>query len=113
MDIRFTLQYESDRAQSAETIEQIKARAPQMYYTQNRFVNGEDYNIAPLSLGNTVLKSKAINRLYSGQSRFIDINDPTGKYQNTDVFSDDGSMYQENTQFNKSLQLPTTKTNAS
>lgn len=57
-----------------------------MYYTQNRFVNGEDYNVAPLSLGNTVLKSKkAINRLYSGQSRFIDINDPTGKYQNTDA----------------------------
>lgn len=113
LDVRFTLQYESDRAQSAETIEQIKARAPQMYYTQNRFVNGEDYNIAPLSLGNTVLKSKAINRIYSGQSRFIDINDPTGKYQNTDVFSDDGSMYKENNTFNTSLLLPTTKTNAS
>ncbi|UTS53899.1 hypothetical protein UES1_532 [Escherichia phage UE-S1] len=113
LDVRFSLQYESDRAQSAETIEQIKARAPQMYYTQNRFVNGEDYNIAPLSLGNTVLKSKAINRIYSGQSRFIDINDPTGKYQNTDVFSDDGALYQENTKFNRSLLLPTTKTNAS
>lgn len=113
LDVRFSLQFESDRAQSAETLEQIKTRAPQMYYTQNRFVNGEDYNIAPLSQGNTVLKSKAINRIYSGQSRFIDINDPTGKYQNTDVFSDDGSMYQEETSFNSSVMLPTSKTNAS
>lgn len=113
LDIKFSLQFECTNAQSSETLEQIKTRAPQMYYTQNRFVNGEDYNIAPLSLGNTVLKSKAINRIYSGQSRFIDINDPTGKYQNTDVFSDDGAMYQEVSTFNNSVILPTTKSNAS
>ncbi|USL83657.1 baseplate wedge [Escherichia phage A4] len=113
LDIKFSLQFESDRAQSAETLEQIKARAPQMYYTQNRFVNGEDYNIAPLSQGNAVLKSKAINRIYSGQSRFIDINDPTGKYQNTDVFSDDGAMYKNVTKYNKSVNLPSTKSNSS
>lgn len=113
LDIKFSLQFEATNAQSSETLEQIKARAPQMYYTQNRFVTGEDYNIAPLSLGNTVLKSKAINRIYSGQSRFIDINDPTGKYQNTDVFSDDGSMYQEVSKFNKSVILPSTKSNTS
>lgn len=113
LDIKFTLQYESNRAQSSETLEQIKARAPQMYYTQNRFVNGEDYDMAPLSQGNMVQKSKAINRIYSGQSRFIDINDPTGKYQNTDVFSDDGSMYKEKTSYTRSVILPTQKPNAS
>lgn len=111
LDIKFSLQYETGLAQSAETMEQIKDRAPQMYYTQNRFVNGEDYNIAPLMLGNTVLKSKALNRIYSGQSRFIDINDPTGKYQNTDVFADDGAMYKENTTTRNSILLPTVKTN--
>lgn len=89
------MQFQSSLAQSKETLQQIKDRAPQLYYTQNRFVNGEDYNIAPLMLGNSVLKAKAINRIYSGQSRFIDINDPTGKYQNTDVFTDDGAMYRE------------------
>lgn len=111
LDIKFSLQYETGLAQSAETIEQIKDRAPQMYYTQNRFVNGEDYNIAPLMLGNTVLKAKAINRIYSGQSRFIDINDPTGKYQNTDVFADDGAMYREKTTIRNGVLLPTTKSN--
>lgn len=113
LDIKFSLQYETGLAQSAETIEQIKDRAPQMYYTQNRFVNGEDYNIAPLMLGNTVLKAKALNRIYSGQSRFIDINDPTGKYQNTDVFADDGALYKENITTRNSILLPTVKSNES
>lgn len=111
LDIKFSLQYETGLAQSAETIDQIKDRAPQMYYTQNRFVNGEDYNIAPLMLGNTVLKAKALNRLYSGQSRFIDITDPTGKYQNTDVFADDGAMYKEKSTSRNSVLLPTVKSN--
>lgn len=113
LEVKFTLQYESSRAQSAETLEQIKARAPQLYYTQNRFVNGEDYDIAPLSQGNLVQKAKAINRIYSGQSRFIDINDPTGKYQNTDVFSDDGSMYKDKVTYKNTVSLPTSKPNAS
>ena len=113
LDIKFTLQRESTLAQSAETIQQIKDRAPQMYYTQDRFVTGEDYNIAPLMLGNAVIKSKALNRIYSGMSRFIDINDPTGKYQNTDVFSDDGSMYKQDVNPSNTLLLPTTKSNDS
>lgn len=113
LDIKFTMQFQSASAQSKETIEQIKERAPQMYYTQNRFVNGEDYNIAPLSLGNTVLKAKAINRIYSGQSRFIDINDPTGKYQNTDIFSDDGSIYRERANSVDTVPLPTAKSSTS
>ena len=113
LDVKFTLQRESRLAQSAETIEQIKDRAPQMYYTQDRFVTGEDYNIAPLMLGNAVIKGKALNRIYSGMSRFIDINDPTGKYQNTDVFSDDGAMYKENVNKSNTLLLPSPKSNES
>lgn len=111
LSMKFSLQYQVSNSQSAETIDQIKERAPQLYYTQNRFINGEDYNIAPLMMGNTVLKSKAINRIYSGQSRFIDINDPTGKYQNTDVFADDGAVYREfdNAVLRTSVSLPTSK----
>jgi hypothetical protein len=48
------------------------------------------------STNNLALKVKAINRVYSGQSRYIDLNDPTGTYQNTNVFSDDGALYQTN-----------------
>jgi hypothetical protein len=41
------------------------------------------------------LKVKAVNRTYSGQSRYIDLNDPTGSYQNTNVIGDDGILYFE------------------
>lgn len=115
LTIKFSLQESVDNALAKETLAQIKNRAPQNYYTQGRIVTGEDYNIAPQMLGNAVVKSKAINRIYSGQSRFIDINDPTGKYQNTDVFSDDGAVYrdEEGAIVKKSIPLPTNKSNTS
>ncbi|AUS03006.1 carbohydrate-binding module family 5/12 [Vibrio phage 2.275.O._10N.286.54.E11] len=95
LDMQFSLQYQVQNAQAQETIDQIRVRAPQNYYTQNRLITGEDYNIGPLQQGNLVLKSKAVNRTYSGHSRFIDINDPTGKYQNVDVFSEYGVLYND------------------
>ena len=49
-------------AQSRESIDAIKQRAPARYYTQNRMVNGEDYNLFPFTLYNSIIKSKAINR---------------------------------------------------
>ena len=82
------------QSESTETIEQIRERAPDNYYMQDRIISGEDYNIAPLRQGNIVLKSKALNRTYSGNSAFIDINDPTGNYQNVNMFGDDGILYQ-------------------
>lgn len=93
-----------------ETTEQIKQRANQVYYTQNRMVNGEDYNIFPLQFGNTAKKVKAINRIYSGQSRYIDVNDPTGRYQNTNLFAEDGIIYKEPFSRNSFESLPTIKT---
>ena len=112
LTIGFSLQTQVQNSQPAETIEQIKARAPQMYYTQDRLITGEDYNIGPLALGNSVLKSKAINRTYSGHSRFIDFTDPTGKYQNTSIFSDSGAIYRDaNVLVKGSETLPTTKSN--
>lgn len=115
LTVKFSLQTTVDNALAKETLAQIKERAPQNYYLQNRVVTGEDYNIAPQMLGNAVLKSKAINRLYSGQSRFIDINDSTGKYQNTDVFADDGAIYrdEEGAIVKNSVLLPTSKSNSS
>lgn len=77
-----------------ETDEDIRRRAPQVYYTQNRMVSGEDYQNFPTQ-NNLARKIKAINRVYSGQSRYIDLNDPTGTYQNTNVFSDDGVLFHD------------------
>lgn len=95
LQIKFSLPYQIQNSQAQETIEQIRVRAPQTYYTNNRLVTGEDYNIGPMRQGNLVKKSKAINRTYSGHSRFIDVNDPTGKYQNTNVMADDGVIYRD------------------
>jgi hypothetical protein len=83
-------------AQARETIEEIKQRAPARYYTQNRMVNGEDYNNFPFTAYNSILKSKALNRASIGTSRYLDLIDGTGKYSSTNTFSSDGALYEAN-----------------
>ena len=83
-------------AQSRESIDAIKQRAPARYYTQNRMVNGEDYNLFPFTLYNSIIKSKAVNRASIGTSRYLDLVDNTGKYSSTNTFSSDGAMWQNN-----------------
>lgn len=92
----FSLEQTVANGEASEANFQIKERAPQVFYTQNRMVNGEDYNVFPLTRGNEILKIKAINRTHAGHSRYIDINDPTGTYQNVTVFGDDGALYYDN-----------------
>lgn len=92
--MQFSLQYPVANSLSRESSDSIRERAPAVYYAQNRMVNGEDYNVFPLQ-NTQALKIKAVNRTYSGQSRFLDINDPTSQYSNVKVFSDDGILYQE------------------
>ena len=82
-------------AATAETNDSIKANAPATYYTQNRMITGEDYNISPLSVSTQVAKIKALNRVSSGISRYFDLTDPTGKYSSTNLFADDGILYTE------------------
>jgi len=89
------LQYTVANAASRETDEQIKEKAPQQYYTQNRMINGEDYNVFPYTQFNNIIKSKAVNRSSSGISRFLDVLDTTGKYSSTNIFADDGILYRE------------------
>jgi len=83
-------------AQSRESIDAIKQRAPARYYTQNRMVNGEDYNLFPFTLYNSIIKSKAVNRASIGTSRYLDLVDNTGKYSSTNTFSSDGAMWENN-----------------
>lgn len=79
-----------------ETLAEIKQRAPARYYTQNRMVNGEDYNNFPFTLYNSILRSKAVNRASIGTSRYLDLVDNTGKYSSTNSFGSDGALWQEN-----------------
>lgn len=81
-----------NNAAGRETEDQIRTRAPMVYATQNRMVSGEDYNTFPLQ-ANLATKIKAVNRIYSGHSNTIDLNDPTGTYKDLNVFSDDGIFY--------------------
>jgi hypothetical protein len=83
-------------AQARETLDNIKQRAPTRYYTQNRMVNGEDYNNFPYTLYSSIIKSKAINRASVGTSKNLDLLDPTGKYSSTNSFGGDGALYQDN-----------------
>jgi hypothetical protein len=95
LTISLALATSVSNAELAETNDSIKTNAPQTYYTQNRMITGEDYNIAPLSASQQVLKVKAVNRTSSGISRYFDLIDPTGKYSSTNLFADDGVIYSE------------------
>jgi len=83
-------------AQPRETIEEIKQRAPARYYTQNRMVNGEDYNNFPFTKYNNIIKSKAVARSAIGTTRYTDLTDITAKYSSTNIFASDGVLYREN-----------------
>ena len=95
LTISLSLATAVSNADVSETNASIKANAPQTYYTQNRMITGEDYNISPLAASTQIAKVKAVNRTSSGISRYFDLVDPTGKYSATNLFADDGILYKE------------------
>lgn len=97
LSIRASLYYTVANATARENIDEIRTKAPQQYYTQNRMITGEDYNILPYTAFNSVLKAKAVNRSSSGVSRFLDVLDVTGKYSSTNIFAQDGYLYKDET----------------
>jgi len=94
--IVFNLEQTIGNAAATETDEQIKLRAPEVFSTQSRMVNGSDYNVLPLVYGNQIAKLQAINRTYSGQSRYLDLNDPTGFHRDLIIFGQDGALFRDN-----------------
>jgi hypothetical protein len=82
-------------ASATETNQEVKNNAPSTYYTQNRMITGEDYNLAPLGVSQNIAKVKAVNRTTSGISRNFDLVDPTGQYSTTSSFCTDGIIYKE------------------
>ena len=89
------LQQSVNTAAAAESTDAIRQNAPAIYYTQNRMITGEDYNLAPLTSSQNILKVKAVNRTSSGISRNFDIIDASGKYSSVNVFADDGYIYKQ------------------
>jgi hypothetical protein len=96
-----SLKYTVANSLARESLTDIKTKAPQLYYTQNRMVTGEDYNTFPYANYNSIALVKAVNRTSSGVSRFLDVVDTTGRYSSTNIFAEDGVLYQaaNNTSF--------------
>lgn len=103
LTLTFKLEYRVNNSLPAESLNAIKRRAPQVYYTQNRMVSAQDYNVFPLSQSNNILKLKAINKTHAGHSRYIDINDPTGTYQSLDTFAKDAILFVEDSSDSESI----------
>ena len=91
----FQLKYTVDNSSISESNASIKRNAPATYYTQNRMITAEDYQVAPLSISQEIIKVKAVNRTASGISRYLDLVDATGKYSKTNLFGIDGILTKE------------------
>jgi hypothetical protein len=95
LTIGLSLKNTVSNGRPSETSEDIKQNAPASYYTQNRLVTAEDYNIGPLGIDQDIIKTKTVNRISSGISRYFDLTDPTGKYSTTSLFASDGVLYRQ------------------
>ncbi len=95
LTITLSLKYSVSNGATSESNENIKTNAPATYYTQNRLITAEDYNIGPLGISQDIIKTKSVNRIASGISRYFDLKDASGKYSNTSLFADDGIVYKE------------------
>jgi hypothetical protein len=93
LTVTLSLQNTISNASARESLTSIKTKAQQQYYTQNRMVTAEDYQIYPFTNFNDVVKAKAVNRTASGISRYLDVRDTTGKYSSTNIVAEDGILY--------------------
>jgi hypothetical protein len=90
--VTYSLTAALQNSAQSEDIEHIRSVAPSVYYTQNRMVNGQDYNSFFLK-DPSILRLKSVNRTFAGQPKYIEWNDASGSYQNVKVFGNDLRMY--------------------
>lgn len=90
----FSLIYPLQNSAKSEDIEQIRRIAPSVYYTQDRMVNARDYNEFLLQ-DSSILKLRAVNRTFAGDSNYISWHDPKNNYDNVKIFGDDLVIYKE------------------
>jgi len=105
----FSLINSLTNASESETIEHIRSVAPSVYYTQNRMVNGQDYNSFMLQ-DPSIVKLRTINRTFAGDSKYIAWHDPSNTYENVKIFGDDLILYFKNTQNTLTVNTPVSGT---
>jgi len=95
LTISMSLKASVYNAAATESNDSIREKAAQVYYSQNRMITAEDYQVVPLSASQEIVKVRSVNRSASGISRAKEILDPTGAYSNVSVFAEDGILYRE------------------
>jgi len=88
----FSLINSLQNASVSEDIEHVRRVAPSVYYTQDRMVNGRDYNSFMLQ-DPSILKLQAVNRTFSGDSKYIAWHDPKEYYEDVKIFGEDLALY--------------------
>lgn len=97
---------------SGETYSSVRRIAPRSYYSQDRMVNAQDYNVYPLTLGNNVVnKVKAVNTSFAGNSRYFETDDVLGHHSNLNITGSDGSVFVEDELISTSLSYNKAKGN--
>ena len=97
LTITMSLKQSVYNSAATESNDSIREKAGQVYYSQNRMITAEDYQVVPLSASQEIVKVRSVNRSASGISRAKEILDPTGAYSNVSVFAEDGILYREET----------------
>lgn len=92
LTITFSLVNALTNSSASEDIEHVRRIAPSVYYTQDRMVNGRDYNSYMLR-DPSILKMRAVNRTFSGDSKYLAWHDPSEHYENVKLFGDDLIVY--------------------
>ena len=95
LSVTMSLKASIYNAAATESNDSIREKAGQVYYSQNRMITAEDYQVVPLSASQEIVKTRSVNRSASGISRAKEILDPTGAYSNVSVFAEDGILYRE------------------
>ena len=108
LTITASLKYTVTNASATQSLQSIKTYAPQQYYTQNRMITSEDYNIFPLTTFTSIQKIKATNRISSGVSLYLDTLDPTGSFSSTNIFGADGIISANSSNISKTFTFLTT-----
>ena len=105
LTLSFGLRSAVNNSLPGESLNSVKQNAPQTFYTQNRMVSAQDYQVFPTSQSSNINKLKATNRTHAGHSRYIDITDPTGTFQSIESYAEDGVIYADKNNLSESFTI--------
>jgi hypothetical protein len=90
--VQFSLTTPIENQSESESIRKLQRAVPGVYYTQDRMVNAQDHE-GYLLQDPSIVKIKAVNRSFTGQSKYSGWNDGSEVYENVKIFSNDGAFY--------------------